>query len=84
LEEVRKSGDLPVPLHLRNAPTKLMKDLGYGRDYQYAHDYNNNFVEQECMPEHLTGKAFYKPGQNAREKELKQFLDSRWKDKYRF
>lgn len=84
LAEVRKSGDLPVPLHLRNAPTKLMKYLGYGSEYRYAHDYNDHFIEQECMPEKLSGKVFYKPGENAREKELKQFLVSRWKDRYRF
>lgn len=79
---VKQTGDLPVPLHLRNAPTKLMKELGYGDEYQYAHDYTNNFVEQEFLPESLENTAFYEPGNNLREKELRSFLKNRWKDKY--
>jgi len=82
LSTVRENGDLPVPLHLRNAPTKLMKQLNYGRDYQYAHDYENNFTELEYLPEKISGRKFYEPGENAREKELRDFLKKRWKEKY--
>lgn len=79
---VRQQGDLPVPLHLRNAPTKLMKELGYGDDYKYAHSYENNFTEQEFLPEALKNTVFYKPGDNTRENALRDFLKKRWKDKY--
>lgn len=79
---VRQSGDLPVPLHLRNAPTKLMKNMDYGKNYQYAHSYENNFADQEYLPENLSGTAFYTPGKNAREEELRKFLRERWKGKY--
>lgn len=79
---VKQTGDLPVPLHLRNAPTKLMKELGYGEEYQYAHDYQNNFVEQEFLPDEITGTALYKPGNNSRENGTRDFLKNRWKDKY--
>jgi putative ATPase len=79
---VSEKGDLPVPLHLRNAPTKLMKDLSYGKNYQYAHDYENNFVAQEFLPESLKNTKFYEPGNNARENELRKFLKERWKGKY--
>lgn len=79
---VQKSGDLPVPLHLRNAPTKLMKEIGYGENYAYAHNYANNFVEQEFFPNSLEGTALYQPGNNLREKELEKFIENRWKDKY--
>ncbi|MES2654292.1 MAG: replication-associated recombination protein A [Bacteroidota bacterium] len=82
LTHVRKQGNLPVPLHLRNAPTKLMKDIGYGTDYKYAHVYDNNFVEQEFLPEAISGLKFYEPGNNPREKELRAFLKQRWKEKY--
>jgi len=82
-ETVRETGDLSVPLALRNAPTKLMKDLGYGTDYKYAHDFRHNFVEEEFLPEEITGTIFYKPGDNTREKTLKEFLQTRWKDKYK-
>ncbi len=82
LSEVKKSGDLPVPLHLRNAPTKLMKNLDYGKNYQYAHSFENNFIEQEFLPEKISGKIFYQPGNNARENEAKTFLNKRWKGKY--
>lgn len=81
---VEKSGDLPVPLPLRNAPTKLMKELGYGTHYQYAHDQPGNFAEMEFLPEALSGTGFYTPGKNAREAALVEFLKSRWKDKYDF
>jgi putative ATPase len=82
LAEVRSSGDLPVPLHLRNAPTKLMKDLSYGKEYAYAHQYKNNFVELEYLPQEITGKKFFEPGENPRENELRNFLKTRWKEKY--
>jgi len=79
---VSQYGDLPVPLHIRNAPTKLMKNLNYGKGYQYAHSYDNNFSQQEYLPEVLTGRAFYTPGKNAREEELRRYLKNLWKDKY--
>lgn len=81
-EIVHKTGDLPVPLPLRNSPTKLMKDLGYGGDYQYAHDYEGNFVNHEFLPDSLSGTAFYTPGNNHREKVIKEHLKNLWKDKY--
>jgi putative ATPase len=79
---VKQTGDLPVPLHLRNAPTKLMKELGYGDEYKYSHDYDNNFAEQEFLPEALKNTTIYDPGSNSRENELRTFLKNRWKDKY--
>ncbi|WP_353086209.1 replication-associated recombination protein A [Flavobacterium sp.] len=79
---VKQTGDLPIPLHLRNAPTKLMKELGYGEDYAYAHNYANNFVEQEYLPDAIQETKFYEPGNNARENELRKFLQNRWNDKY--
>jgi putative ATPase len=79
---VDKTGDLPVPLHLRNAPTKLMKNLDYGKEYKYAHSFENNFVEQEFLPEALSGTKFYEPGNNAREAEQRNYLKKLWKDKY--
>ncbi|MCD6065461.1 MAG: family ATPase [Bacteroidetes bacterium] len=82
LEAVKKTGDLPVPLHIRNAPTKLMKELGYGADYQYAHQYQHNFSNQEYLPEELKGSVFYNPGNNPRENELRNYLRALWKDKY--
>ena len=81
-QAVRQTGDLSVPLPLRNAPTKLMKDLGYGENYKYAHNYENNFVEEEFLPEELSGTSFYEPGNNQREKAIKEFMDKRWKGKY--
>lgn len=79
---VQKYGDLPVPLHIRNAPTGLMKNLGYGKDYQYSHLGEGNFLEQEYLPERIAGTKLYDPGHNAREEELRKFLKQRWKDKY--
>jgi len=79
---VQATGDLSVPLPLRNAPTKLMKDLGYGADYAYAHDHPGNFVPAEYLPDSLSGSVFFKPGENNREKEIKAFLQKRWKGKY--
>ncbi len=79
---VRQTGDLPVPIALRNAPTKLMKDEGYGKEYKYAHDYENNFVNQEFMPKEISGTTFYEPGKTAREDELRQRLKALWGEKY--
>lgn len=81
---VRSTGDLPVPIHLRNAPTKLMKQLDYGKEYKYAHSFENNFVEQEYMPDKLVDKKIYDPGNSARENELRTFLQKRWKGKYKY
>lgn len=81
-EMVREKGDLPVPLHLRNAPTQLMQDLNYGKAYQYAHNYPGNFVIEEFLPEEIKGTKFYDPGENVREKELRKYLSTRWKGKY--
>ncbi len=82
IETVKNTGDLPVPLHLRNAPTKLMKDIGYGKEYEYSHSYSGNFSAQEYLPENIAGNKFYEPGNNAREKEIRDFLKKRWGDKY--
>lgn len=79
---VRETGDLPVPLHLRNAPTKLMKELNYGKDYQYAHSYEGNFVEDEFLPKELSGTILYQPGNNAKEAAISDKLKQLWKDKY--
>ncbi|WP_426091886.1 replication-associated recombination protein A [Flavobacterium sp. DSR3-2] len=79
---VKQTGDLPVPIHLRNAPTKLMKELGYGEEYKYAHDYINNFAEQEFLPEALSNNPIYIPGNNSRENITREFLKNRWKNKY--
>lgn len=77
-----ESGDLPVPLHLRNAPTKLMKELGYGDEYQYPHDFGGNFLEQEYLPKEISGTPFYKPADNRMEEEFKKRLEFIWKNKY--
>ena len=82
MDAVKQHGDLPVPLHIRNAPTKLMKNLNYGKDYKYSHLGKGNFIEQEYLPEKLSCTKFYDPGDNARENELRKFLKERWKDKY--
>jgi putative ATPase len=79
---VKQTGDLSVPIHLRNAPTKLMKELGYGDEYKYSHDYANNFAEQEFLPHELTNTAIYVPGNNSRENTTREFLKNRWKNKY--
>jgi putative ATPase len=81
-QSVKQTGDLSVPLPLRNAPTKLMKDLGYGKEYKYAHEFENNFVDAEFLPEELTGTSFYMPGKNQRENAISDFLKKRWKGKY--
>jgi len=82
LGTVQKEGDLPVPLHVRNAPTGLMKRLGYGKNYKYAHSYESNFTEQEFLPDEIKGTKFYDPGKNPREEELRKFLRGLWNDKY--
>jgi putative ATPase len=79
---VKQTGDLPVPIHLRNAPTKLMKELGYGDEYQYSHDYANNFSEQEYLPDAIKETKIYNPAANSRENGTREFLKNRWKDKY--
>ncbi len=81
---IRKTGNLPVPLHIRNAPTNLMKNIGYGKDYKYAHDFENNFVEQEFLPDAISGTKFYDPQSNGRESEIRNFLKIRWTKKYKY
>jgi putative ATPase len=81
-EAFRAQGDLAVPLHLRNAPTRLMKEIGYGKDYRYAHDFSRNFVDQEFLPDGLSGTKFYDPQNNSREQELRQRLKELWKQRY--
>ncbi len=82
MDAVKKYGDLPVPLHIRNAPTKLMKNLDYGKGYKYSHGFEGNFSEQEYLPGDISGMKFYDPGTNPREDELRRFLKNLWKDKY--
>ncbi len=82
IDVVKNTGNLAVPLDIRNAPTKLMKDLGYGESYKYAHNYDLNFVAQEFLPEGIENTQFYKPGNNTRENAQQEFLKQRWKDKY--
>ncbi len=82
LQKVNETGDLPIPLSVRNAPTKLMKNLGYGKDYQYAHSYENSFVNMEFLPDAIKGMKFYEPGKNAREEEMRKHLRTLWKEKY--
>jgi len=81
---VSRFGDLPVPLHLRNAPTSPMKNMDYGKGYQYSHDYESNFSPQEYLPREISGSRFYEPGRNARENELRNYLKKLWKDKYNY
>ena len=82
MDAVKQHGDLAVPLHIRNAPTKLMKNLNYGKDYKYSHSGEGNFIEQEYLPDKIKGTKFYNPGENARENEFRKFLKERWKNKY--
>ncbi|MDO9510197.1 MAG: replication-associated recombination protein A [Bacteroidales bacterium] len=81
---IGKTGDLPVPLSIRNAPTRLMKDIGYGKDYKYAHSYESNFIDHEFLPDKIRGTKFFEPGSNARENEIRAFLKARWKQKYNY
>lgn len=82
MDLVRQTGDLPVPLQIRNAPTKLMKELDYGKEYKYAHQFEGSFVDLEFMPEKVKGKKLYEPGNNARESETRNYLRKLWKEKY--
>jgi putative ATPase len=84
MSAVKEHGDLSVPLHIRNAPTRLMKNLGYGKGYEYSHSYESNFSNQEYLPEEISGAKFYDPGKNAREEELRKFLKNLWKEKYNY
>ena len=84
MNAVKEQGDLSVPLHIRNAPTKLMKKEGYGKGYEYSHNYDNNFSPQEYLPAEISGTSFYQPGNNLREEELRKFLKMLWKDKYKY
>lgn len=79
---VNETGNLPVPLHLRNAPTKLMKELNYGKEYKYAHSFENNFVQQDYVPKEIQGRQFWKPQQNAAESKIVEWLKKLWKDRY--
>ncbi len=81
---VKKTGNLPVPLHLRNAPTGLMKEMDYGKNYRYAHDYEGNFVDLEFLPEKISGSTLFEPGNNPREQEMRKSLKNKWKNKYRY
>ena len=83
-QNVKETGDLSVPLHIRNAPTKLMKDLGYGKGYEYAHDHQNNFVASEFLPDEISGTTFFRLGDTPRENAMRDFLKKHWKDKYEF
>ncbi len=84
MSAVKQYGDLSVPLQIRNAPTKLMKKEGYGKGYEYSHNYENNFSAQEYLPKEISGTTFYEPGSNAREEELRKFLKALWKEKYKY
>ena len=84
LDAVKKWGDLSVPLHIRNAPTGLMKNMGYGKGYKYAHDYEGGFTAQEFLPDKIAGTAFYDPGKTPREEELRKYLKEKWRDKYNY
>jgi putative ATPase len=82
IDMVRKEGDLPVPLKIRNAPTKMMKELDYGKDYKYAHSYSGNFIQDNFLPEEIKGSVFYQPGENPREEEIKKRISTMWKNIY--
>jgi putative ATPase len=81
---VRSEGDLPVPLHIRNAPTTLMKNLGYGKEYKYAHSYSGNFIQDNFLPDQIKGSVFYEPGSNTKEEEVRKRLEGMWKDIYNY
>jgi putative ATPase len=84
IDLVKQTGDLPVPLHLRNAPTKLMKNIGYGKDYKYAHSFDGNFIDQDFLPEAIRGTKIYDPGNNSREQETKEKLKKLWGERYKY
>ena len=81
-DTVQKTGNLPVPLPIRNAPTRLMKDLNYGKDYKYAHSFENNFADMEFLPEEIANTKFFSPANNPSEERIRKFLKENWKDKY--
>jgi putative ATPase len=83
-ELVARTGDQSVPLHLRNAPTKLMKNIGYGKEYEYSHQFENNFSQQEYLPENISGTLLYDPGKNMAEEKIREHLKSLWKEKYKY
>jgi len=83
-ENIKKTGNLPIPIHLKNAPTKLMKELNYGQEYLYSHDFENNFIKQEFLPDEINKNIFYKPGNNNRESKIKEWLKINWKNKYNY
>jgi len=84
LQSVQQTGNLSVPLHLRNAPTSLMKDLGYGENYRYAHNFEDHFVQENYLPEELVSPHFYHPGENPREEEMRKRLHNLWKEKKKY
>lgn len=84
IETVKSKGDLPVPLNIRNAPTRLMKNLGYGKDYKYAHNYSGNFISENFLPEEIRGTVFYSPGVNPKEDDIRKKLSGIWKDVYKY
>ena len=83
-ENIKKTGNLPIPIHLKNAPTKLMKELNYGKGYLYPHDFNNNFIKQEFLPDEINKNIFYKPGKNIKESKIEEWLKINWKNKYNY
>jgi len=83
-DNIKKTGNLPIPIHLKNAPTKLMKELNYGKEYLYSHDFENNFIKQEFLPDEINKNIFYKPGNNNRESKIKEWLKINWKNKYNY
>ena len=83
-DNIKKTGNLPIPIHLKNAPTKLMKELNYGQEYLYSHDFENNFIKQEFLPDEINKNIFYKPGNNNRESKIKEWLKINWKNKYNY
>ena len=83
-ENIKKTGNLPIPLHLKNAPTKLMKELDYGKGYLYPHDFENNFINQEFLPDKINKEIFYNPGNNLKESKIKKWLKINWKNKYNY
>jgi len=84
IEKVKDTGNLQVPIHLRNSPTKLMKELGFGDGYKYPHDFENQFTDQDFLPKEIDGNKFYEPGNNTKEENIRKFLQTRWRDKYNY
>ena len=81
---INETGNLPIPLHLKNAPTKLMKEFGYGKGYLYSHDFDNNFISQDFLPKNIDNNIFYNPGNNPKESKIKEWLKKNWKNKYNY